>query len=132
MRENYNATIVESSFEMSRKEAIAFKDVSDAYSLDSIVTDDEPKIIAPRGYVIIDVHNEKSDNKDYTKYVIVDQDGNRYVTGSESFYDSFSDIWADMVDGATGEPVEDFEIKIYKKPSKNYNGKAFLTCSIVC
>lgn len=131
MRENYNATIRESSFNMSKKEAIAFKDVSDAYGLDSIVTETEPKIISPAGYVIIDVHNEKSDNKDYTKFVIVDQDGNKYVTGSESFFDSFSDIWGDMVDNETGEPEEEFEIKIYKKPSKNYNGKAFLTCSIV-
>lgn len=116
--------------ELTKKEKIAFKDLSDAYSLDSIVTESDDKIITPVGYVIIDVHNEKSDNKDYTKFVIIDDNGNKYVTGSESFFDSFIDIWCDMI-GEDEKPEEDFEIKIYKKPSKNFSGKSFLTCSIV-
>lgn len=130
MREEYNATIRESSISLTKKEAIAFRDISDAYGLDSIITESDDKTITPVGYVIIDVHNEKSDNKDYTKFVIVDDNGNKYVTGSESFFDSFMDIWDDMCD-EDGQPVEDFEIKIYKKPSKNFSGKSFLTCSIV-
>lgn len=129
MREEYYAEIRESSVELSRKESIAFKDLSDAYGLDSIITDSDEKVISPIGYVIIDVHNEKSDNKDYTKYVIVDENGNKYVTGSESFFNSFADIWESMTED--GKPVEPFEIKIYKKPSKNFSGKSFLTCSIV-
>ena len=130
MREEYSATIRETSMELTKKEKIAFKDLSDAYSLDSIVTESDDKIITPVGYVIIDVHNEKSDNKDYTKFVIIDDNGNKYVTGSESFFDSFIDIWCDMI-GEDEKPEEDFEIKIYKKPSKNFSGKSFLTCSIV-
>lgn len=130
MREEYNATIAESSIQLTKKEEIAFKDISDAYGLDSIITESDDKVITPVGYVVIDVHNEKSDNKDYTKYVIIDDNGNKYVTGSESFFDSFMDIWEGML-GEDGKPEEDFEIKIYKKPSKNFSGKSFLTCSIV-
>ena len=115
MREEYNVTIRESSIELTKKEEIAFKDISDAYALDSIITDSDEKVISPVGYVIIDVHNEKSDNKDYTKFVIIDDNGNKYVTSSDSFFESFIDIWDDMC-GEDGKPEEDFEIKIYKRP----------------
>ena len=130
MREEYNVTIRESSIELTKKEEIAFKDISDAYALDSIITDSDEKVISPVGYVIIDVHNEKSDNKDYTKFVIIDDNGNKYVTSSDSFFESFIDIWDGMC-GEDGKPEEDFEIKIYKRPSKNFSGKSFITCSIV-
>lgn len=130
MREEYSATIVESSIELTKKESISFKDLSDAYALDKIITDQDERIIGVKGYVIVEVHNEKSDNKDYTKYVIIDVNGNKYVTGSDAFFASFRDIWDEMAD-ENGQPEEDFEIRIYKKPSKNYSGKNFLTCSIV-
>lgn len=130
MREEYSANIVESSIEMTKKEKIAFKDLSDAYSLDQVITDQDDRTIGVKGYVVVEVHNEKSDNKDYTKYVILDDNGNKYVTGSDAFFASFKDIWDEMAD-ENGQPEEDFEIRIYKKPSKNYSGKNFLTCSIV-
>lgn len=130
MREEYSASIVESSIELTKKEKILFKDLSDAYALDQIITDQDDRTIGVKGYVVVEVHNEKSDNKDYTKYVIIDDNGNKYVTGSDAFFASFKDIWDEMV-GEDGQPEEDFEIRIYKKPSKNYSGKNFLTCSIV-
>ena len=130
MREEYSASIVESSIELTKKEKILFKDLSDAYALDQIITDQDDRTIGVKGYVVVEVHNEKSDNKDYTKYVIIDDNGNKYVTGSDAFFASFKDIWDEMAD-ENGEPEEDFEIRIYKKPSKNYSGKNFLTCSIV-
>lgn len=130
MREEYSASIVESSIELTKKEKILFKDLSDAYALDQIITDQDDRTIGVKGYVVVEVHNEKSDNKDYTKYVIIDDNGNKYVTGSDAFFASFKDIWDEMAD-ENGQPEEDFEIRIYKKPSKNYSGKNFLTCSIV-
>ena len=59
---------------------------------------------------------------------IVSDAGMRYVTGSDSFWSSFIDIWDDMKEG---EDPEDFSIRVYKRPSKNYSGKSFLTCSLV-
>ena len=83
-------------------------------------------MIAIDYYVELAVHNERSEDKDYKKYVVVDKSGNKFVTGSESFFTAMFEIMEEMADAG-----EDFEIQVYRMPSKNYNGKEFLTCSIV-
>lgn len=125
--DGYKAIISDSSFELSKKERVAFKDLSDAISLDEATNAGEV-VIPVKGYVVVDVHNEKSDNQNYKKYVIIDNNGNKYVTGSDSLFSSFIDIWDDMSEGGD---LEEFSIKVYKKPSKNYSGKSFITCSLV-
>ena len=82
-------------------------------------------IIEPSLYAVLDVHNEKSDNVDYKNYVLVDKNGDKYVTGSESFWTSFMEIAEEMEDAG-----EEYAIKAYRVPSKNYKGKEFLTCSV--
>ena len=128
MRTEFNITIKESSkTDLTARERVLLKDTSNAIKLDEVVTEDgTPFVLSPAAYAVLAVHNEKakSDDKDYEQYLILDSDGNKYVTGSQSFWNSFADIWSDM----EGEP---FELSIYKKPSKNYTGKCFLTCSIV-
>lgn len=126
MREDYNATIRECSKELSARERVLIKDTTNAISLDEATTDsDSPLVISPDFYAVLDVHNEKSDNKDYTKYILVDKNGNKFVTGSDSFWNSFMEIMAEM------EGEGDFEIQVYRRESKNYKGKSFITCSIV-
>lgn len=126
MRTGYKAEIKTSSKEFTAKERIMMKDFSDAEQFDDII-DTTPLIITPESWAEIAVHNENSKNdKDYTKYVIIDKDGRKYITGSNSFWVSFMDIWGDM----SGED-EAWDIKVYKKKSNNYAGKCFLTCSIV-
>lgn len=122
---NYSVTIKESSKELSAKDRIRLKDTSDAIKLDE-ATETEALIIKPTNYVILDVHNEKSENKDYSLYLIEDEQGNKFVTSSESFFNAFMDIYTEME-----EETEDYEIKIYRLPSKNYKGKSFITCSIL-
>lgn len=123
--EGYSVAILESSKELTARERIALKDTTNAIKLDIAIEGDNKLIIAPEGYAILNIHNEKSDNKDYNNYVIFDKNGDKYVTGSESFWNSFKSIWKEM----EGEP-EDYEIVAYKMDSKNYKGKQFLTCSI--
>lgn len=126
MREDYNATIRECSKELSARERVLIKDTTNAISLDEATTDsDSPLVISPAFYAVLNVHNEKSDNKDYTKYILVDKNGNKFVTGSDSFWNSFMEIMAEM------EGEGDFEIQVYRRESKNYKGKSFITCSIV-
>lgn len=125
--DGYKATITESSFELSKKERVAFKDLSDGISLDNATNSGEVDI-SVKGYVVIDVHNEKSDNQDYKKYVIIDDNNNKYVTGSDSLFSAFVDIWEEMTEDGVTEP---FTVRVYKKPSKNYSGKSFITCSLV-
>lgn len=121
----YKVEIAESSREFKGKEAIALKDTGDAIRLNQAVDAESEIVFAPEAWAVLSVHNDNGDDKDYTQYVILAKDGTKYVTGSESFWTSFTDIWADMV----GED-EDYEIKAYKVKSKNREGY-FLKASIV-
>lgn len=122
----YSVTITEASKELTGKEKVMLKDFDECISLDAAVTSETDLIIAPEYYAIANVHNEKSDNKEYEKYIIVDKDGTRYVTGSQPFFSSFHDIFSDMA--GDNEP---WQIKVKKKESKNYKGGKFLTCSLI-
>ena len=124
----YNATIRECSKELSTKERIAIKDTSDAASIDEL-TNLEGKIVLDFAYyVVLDIHNDKSDNQDYIKVVIADKSGNKYVTGSESFLSSLTDIVSEMTAAGEGDNIQ---LEIYRKESKNYKGKSFITVSLI-
>lgn len=121
----YSVKIVNASKELSARERVAVKDTTNAIALDD-ATKDSTLVIAIDYYVELAIHNEKSEDKDYKKYVVVDKSGNKFVTGSESFFTAMLEIMDEMSDSG-----EDFEIQVYRIPSKNYKGKEFLTCSIV-
>ena len=124
----YEVNIVSSTRELSPKEKIKLKDLSNSINLDN-ATQAEGKVVINYDYhVLLNIHNEKSkDRKDYQNVVVVDKDGTKYNTGSESFLTTLEDITDEMLDA--GET--DFSIEVYRKDSKNYKGKQFLTCSIV-
>ena len=126
----YKATVKECSKELTVKERIMLKDTSNAESLDLLTQEasfnDEKVLINVDYYATLDIHNEKSDNKDYINFIVVDKDGKKYVTGSQSFISSFTDIVEEMTEA--GET--DIVIEVYRKESKNYKGKDFITCSI--
>lgn len=127
MNANYKATIADSSRELTAKERVKFKDITDAVKLD-LATQDGEVIIKPEMFVVLDIHNEKAKgDKDYKNYVVVDADGTKYTTGSNSFWNSFMNIYAEMM--ASNET--DWEIKAYRVPSRNYAGKDFITCAIL-
>lgn len=121
----YSVKIVNASKELSARDRVAVKDTTNAIALDD-ATKESPLVIAIDYYVELAIHNEKSEDKDYKKYVVVDKSGNKFVTGSESFFTAMLEIMDEMSDSG-----EDFEIQAYRMPSKNYKGKEFLTCSIV-
>lgn len=123
----FSVSIKEVSKELTARERIMLKDTSNAVKLDEAADGESPLVITPTAYAVLSVHNEKStDNKDYENYVILDESGTKYVTGSSSFWSSFIEIWEEMKDEG-----EAYSIEVYKKDSKNYKGKKFLTCSIV-
>ena len=121
---NYSAEIKECSKQLSAKQRIAIKDTTSAIKLDK-ATQDGPIIITPDYYAVLSVHNEKADDKDYEQYVIVDVSGDKYVTGSKSFWSSFINIYEEMEN-----EDEAWSIKVYRVESKNYVGRDFITCSI--
>lgn len=125
---NYTASITESSRELSVREKIKLKDLTSAIAIDKVVEPEKPLVIAPEFYAYLSIHNEKlpENEQDYKTMVIVDKSGTKYYTGSDSAISSFVDIFDEMID--TAEP---FEIEFYKRESKNYSGKHFITCSLV-
>ncbi len=128
MSEGYKVEIIAASRELNVREKIALKDLANAKSLDTLLNDVDTYIIQPADYVELSVHNERSkQDKDYKKYVILDGNGEKYVTGSDSFWTAFRDIFDTMRNEA---PDEVYSIEVLKKPSQNYKGKFFLTCSL--
>lgn len=127
MRNDYNAKIRTCSKELSAKERIILKDTANATKLDTLL-EDGPIEIDIDYYAVIDVHNEKAKNdKDYSQIVIVDKGGNKFTSGSNSLIEAITDMEDELAD----EGIEDFTISVFRKPSKNYSGKYFITCSLV-
>lgn len=123
--EGYNVTITKTSKELTYKERVRMKDTTNALSLDEI-TQDGPVLIDPDFYAVLDVHNEHSESIDYTICILVDKAGTKYRTGSPSFLSALDEILVDMAD--CDEP---WQLEVSRRPSKNYKGKEFLTCSVV-
>ena len=129
--ENYTSTIREASRELSAKERVMFKDMANATSLVDFVSaqreSGEKAVIDVADFAVIDVHNPKAqDNTDYTIYLVIDKNGNKFYTSSEAFWSAFSNIYAEMK-----ESDEEWGIEAVLIPSKNYKGKEILTCSLV-
>lgn len=128
MTTGYSVEIAESSTQLSAKERIKMKDTTNAIKLDELTQEEgnEEVVIEPQAYAVLNIHNEHSDqNKDYVNYVLVDKDGTKYVTSSESFWTSFMEIYKEMENES-----EPWTVVVYRVPSKNFKGKEFLTCSI--
>lgn len=123
--EGYNVTIVKASKELTHKERVRMKDTTNALSLDE-VTQDGPVLIDLDFYAVLNVHNEKSESIDYTVCILVDTAGTKYRTGSPSFLTALDEIMVDMADCD-----ESWQLEVSRRPSKNYKGKEFLTCSVV-
>lgn len=126
MNTTYKAMVEDASWTMTAREKLRYTDLTDAIQLDE-ATQSGDVIIDVDKWAVINVHNEKSDTVDYMKYVIIDKDEQVYVTGSESFWKSFVQIYEVMSD--EGETT--YSIKVYRRESKNYKGKDFITCRII-
>ena len=122
----YKVIVEQASWEMTAREKLRYTDLTDVIQLDEATQLDE-LIVDVDKWLVINVHNEKSDTVDYKKYVIIDKEGQSYVTGSESFWKSFVHIYEVMSD----EGEETYSIKVYRRESKNYKGKDFITCRII-
>lgn len=142
-REKYNVQIREAkslyNHNLTARERIMLKDLGDAIDIVSEIDKSENGyiVLQPVFYAVLDVHNEYTKettsgdkNTDYTVFVILTADNNKYKTSSESFTETFKDIWEEIVPEVQ-ETGEAFEIKCYGIPSKNYKGNNILSCSLI-
>lgn len=129
MEKGYSVEIVESSRDFTVREKLAMKELGNAVGIDTALDETDSLLISPADYAVLDIHNDKAKGtKDYKKFVVIDTSGTKYVTGSESFFRNFIDIFQTM---RLEAPDEDYQIECYKRPSKNYTGKNFISCSMV-
>ena len=123
----YSTKLVSATRELSAKERVAVKMFIGAEKLDELTQCNENGVLIDIDYVaVVEVYNEKSDNKNYNKYVYVDKDGTMYIYGSETLYRTYEEIAEEM----EGEQ-EPWSIKVIRMESTNYKGKDFLTCMLV-
>lgn len=129
MEKGYKVEIVEASRDFTVREKLAMKELGNAVGIDMALDETDSLIISPADYAVLAIHNDKAKgDKDYKKFVVIDTAGTKYVTGSESFFRNFMDIYETMKVEA---PDEEYQIECYKRPSKNYSGKNFISCSMV-
>lgn len=120
----YEVSIVETSMELTAKQRVSIKNTTGAIKLDEVVAPDAPIVFKPKFWAVLKIENEASSDKEYTQYIIGTEEGEKYLTGSETFFRSFKSIWDEM-------NGEDFDLKVFKLPSKNFVGRYFLTCDII-
>lgn len=122
----YKCEIREASKELTARERLKYKDTGNSIGLEELTRDGDFLIHGPFEYVVLDIENEKAkDNPNYTKYVVIEASGNSYITGSESFWKAFLEIFNEM----KGEP--EYSILVKQTASRNYKDKTFITCAIV-
>lgn len=123
----YSATIISASRDFTLQEKIKMKDTRDATKLEEISREGAVNVHVA-GYAVLGIHNEKSEDKDYEQYLLFGPNGEKYITGSSAFFNSFCDIWDDLQEEEM--PAEGWAIKVYQLPSKNFTGRNFVTCSL--
>ena len=125
----FETKIIEGTREYKGRDKLFMSDVTDATSINKAAEDaknDGGRIsFGVKEYAVVEVHNDQSkENKDYVNYVFLDNAGQKWYTGSKSFFEAFKRI----LDAMEGEP---FEIAVNLIPSSNYAGRNILSCSIV-
>lgn len=129
----YKSEITFASKELTKREKVMLSDVSSATKFDEVLKGvDETFDIEPVAYAVVSIENDKAKGeKQYEVIVILDAAGNKFVTGSQSFREAFIGIWDQMTDNGVIAEGEEFSIRVYKRPSKNYSGKAFISCALI-
>lgn len=124
-KKEYSARIVDTWEEMSTIERIKVKDLGDATKLNEVVDVSTPLLLDIANVVVMEVHNEKSENTDYPVYILIDENGERYSSGSSSLYRSLQDIRDEFAECGEKLPSP-LSLKIYKAKSKNNTGYMLL------
>lgn len=120
----YKASITFCNKELSGREKISFKDLSDSRPINDLQAGE---IITVEIWGTVAIHNEHSESKDYINTVIIADNGQKYNTSSNSFFNAIDSIYDELQDAGDYDP---FAIRIIKKQSKNNSG-SFLTCALV-
>ena len=127
MEREYQAKVTEViGKELTKKEMFSVSRFNRCDDVSSLIGEQEVIIKDVQTVAIVEVHNEKSDNTDYKKMVVIGADGSRYLTGSETAIREMMDIMDYMEDD-----VEPFDVQFVTRPSNNYKDRDFITVELL-
>lgn len=127
MEREYQAKVTEViGKELTKKEMFSVSRFNRCDDVSSLIGEQEVIIKDVQTVAIVEVHNEKSDNIDYKKMVVIGADGSRYLTGSETAIREMMDIMDYMEDD-----VEPFDVQFVTRPSNNYKDRDFITVELL-
>ncbi len=127
----YKSEVVDSSKELTAKERIQLKDLTDGTNLNELVSSAGHVDISIDFTATVEVHNEKAEHKDYTVYVYMDKDGTKYYSGSETLANRISEIADELADDGISISDEGIILQVYGRDSKNFAGRQFLTAKLL-
>lgn len=112
--------------ELSPIERIALKEGGSFISINTELENAENHMLDIDFDYMVELHieNDKSEDKEYNKYVFADTDGNLYTTGSISVKEAFDRMYSEIKD------FDGWSLRFMLKPSKNRGGKNFITCTV--
>ena len=129
-RERNFETTVEfiSKEDLSPKEKVMLKDVSGCEKFDTLCQADSV-IVNVAWYAILNIRNDAAqDRQEYQSIIVVDKDGTRYITGSDSFISQFEDIYEDLESVGA---LDQMTVEVFTRESNKRPGKYFITCRLV-
>lgn len=126
MRTDYTVKMTMQSKDLKGKDAVRAMDLEGAISLNDL-TKDGPVEITPSYWYQLEVHNEHSRlNADYMVFVIVDDGGTRYRTGSDVLMNAFMELMEECDDYEI--PMEERQVSILRGSTRD--GNPFLTVKL--
>lgn len=76
MKNDYIVKITDASRELTAREKLKFADTQACISLDALIDENGGKVVfKPVDYVCLSIHNDHSENVDYTKFIVTASDG---------------------------------------------------------
>lgn len=127
MEREYQAKVTEViGKELTKKEMFSVSRFNRCEDVSSLLNEQEVIVKEVQTVAIVEVHNEKSDNTDYKKMVVIGADGSRYLTGSETAMREMLDIMDYME-----EYDEAFDVQFVTRPSNNFKDRDFITVELL-
>ena len=127
MEREYQAKVTEViGKELTKKEMFSVSRFNRCEDVSTLLSEQEVIVKDVQTVAIVEVHNEKSDNMDYKKMVVIGADGSRYLTGSETAIREMMDIMEYMADDE-----ESFDVTFVTRPSNNFKDRDFITVELL-
>lgn len=92
---SYKVEIIDASKELTGKERMTLKDLSNVVNLDRVRVS-KPVTISVDYYAVLRVYTVKVGRGRGILYVLIDKGGTMYTTRCTAFWNSFKNYWKDM------------------------------------